>query len=82
MEVGNDREIESPKQCEQMATSRSSVNAKFMLYAEHIDIRRLQEVRCQTITGQILFGDFESHIRRIGIALRPIIYGNDETFRP
>ena len=43
MEVGNDREIESPKQCEQMSTSRSSVNAKFMLYADHIDIRRLQE---------------------------------------
>src|SRR6185369_11625426 len=57
MEVGNDREIKSSKQSKQMTTGGSSVDAEFMLDAEHIDISRLQEIGCRAITAQILFGD-------------------------
>src|ERR1700733_5971902 len=82
MEVRNDREVESSKQREQMVSRYSSVNAKFMLHGEDVDILRSQEIRCPTLTGEILFGDFDPHIRRISVTPRPIIHCNDETFRP
>jgi hypothetical protein len=59
VEVGNDREIELPKQREQKASNRSSVNGAFMLDGEHIDIRRSQE----TILMVLLINPGEAVLR-------------------
>ena len=81
VKVGDNREIQPSQQREEMAASRSAINAKFVLHADHFGIGKIQEVRRTPITAQIRLGDLESHLGRIPVTLRRVIHRNDEALR-
>src|ERR1044072_8151114 len=64
-----------------MTARRPAVDAEFMLHANHIHVRDVQEIRRAQIRRLVLLRNLKAHLRRIIVTAREIINWNDETLQ-
>jgi len=62
-----------------MASCRASVDAEFMLHAQHLGVAEIQEIRRPTIGVQIFLVQFKPDPGRIVVSIGPVVDGTGET---
>ena len=61
-----------------MTARRPAENAEFMLHANHVHVRDVQEIRRAEVGRQVLLRNLKAHFRRVIVTAREIIDRHDE----
>ena len=80
VELGNHGDMDMAQKGEDMVTSRTTINTKLVLKADHIGVGEIQEIGSAAIAAQILLRNLKANFRRIGVALRHVVNRNNKAF--
>jgi hypothetical protein len=79
----HDRRAHASQHGKQEAAGGTAEDAELVLYAQHVDVELVENIRGGLVRGEVILIDHQPHARRVGIRL-PVVHGDDQDlgFRP